>query len=229
MLQQISSNVFCWSETHGAARNEPYPWNSYVIQVRDEGVLALVDPLAMDSEVMQEVERIGKPTHILLTCEFHVRETQKYRDRWECQVLTNEMGVEDFKIPIDETFRDGDHLWNLIEMIYVPDVYYPETAFLVREEGGVLIIGDLMSGGRLDRRIPEGEIGLFPEYIANLGKARRSLGKLMEYSFEKMYFGHGSPVRRDAKTVLDQFLGSDEIWEDLEEIKRITPPPDPIR
>lgn len=220
MLKQISSSVFCWSEIHGAARNEPYAWNSYVINAKANDMLALVDPLAMTDGEMQEVERIGKPTHILLTCEFHVRETQRYRDKWECRVLTLEEGIEDFEIPIDDTFRDGDQLWDLIRMIYVPDVYYPETAFLVCEDGGILIMGDLLSGGRLDRKIPDGDIGIFPDYVADLSKARKAYRKLLDFPFESMYFGHGSPVIENPKEVLRVFLDSDQTWQDLERLRQ---------
>ena len=128
MLQPISSDIFCWTEIHGAQRNEPYPWNSYVIRVPSANVLALVDPLPMNDEHIEAVDNLGKPTHILLTCEFHVRETQTYRERWGCEVLTLEEGLEDFEIPIDGVFCDGDHLWDFITAIYVPDIYYPETA-----------------------------------------------------------------------------------------------------
>ncbi len=67
MLQQISSHIHCWSEIHGAARDEPYPWNSYLIDVPDEDAAVLVDPLSVSSDDAQEIEQIRIPTHILLT------------------------------------------------------------------------------------------------------------------------------------------------------------------
>ena len=224
MLKKISQSVYSWSEIHGETRGEPYLWNSYAIHIEDENVLALVDPLSMSSDEMREIETLGRPTHILLTCEYHVRETETYRQKWGCEVLTNEVGLDDFEISIDATFRDGNRLWGLIDLVFVPGVYYPETALLVREEGGILIVGDLVSGGRLDRHIPEGEMGIFPYYIKDLSKARASLRKLLNCSFEAMYFGHGSPVYHGAKEKLRQYLDSDEIWKKLEEEKRKGPP-----
>ena len=221
MLKQISSSVFCWSEIHGAARNEPYLWNSYVIHVKDDHVLALVDPLAMTDEEIQEIERFCNPTYILLTCEMHVRETQRYRDKWGCQVLTLEEGIENFEIPIDKTFHSGDQLWNLITTIYVPDVYYPETAFLVQGDKNVLIVGDLFAGGRLDKGIPDGELALIgPEHISDFLITRKSLYRLLGYHFEVMCFAHGTPVFDNPKDKLKQYLDSDHIWDTLESIKQ---------
>ena len=39
MLRQVTPHVYCWSEIHGAARNEPYPWNSYLIDVPNDDVV----------------------------------------------------------------------------------------------------------------------------------------------------------------------------------------------
>ena len=55
MLTQVSNSVFCWSEIHGAARNEPYPWNSFIIRTNHGAGLVLVDPLPLSVEEGREV------------------------------------------------------------------------------------------------------------------------------------------------------------------------------
>ena len=76
MLTQVSSSVFCWSEIHGAARNEPYPWNSFVVRTDYGDGLVLVDPFPLFAEDARGIEAMGKPAHILLTCEYHLRESE---------------------------------------------------------------------------------------------------------------------------------------------------------
>ena len=94
MLRQISSHIHGWSEIHGAARNEPYPWNSYLIDVPNNDVVVLVDPLPISSSDAQEIEQIRTPTHIFLTCELHLRESESLRQRWGCEIWANEVELD---------------------------------------------------------------------------------------------------------------------------------------
>lgn len=221
VLRKISPRVSVWSEIHGAARNEPYPWNSYVIHIPEEGALALVDPLPMAEEEVEELERIGTPTHILLTCEYHLRASETYRERWGCKLLANEAEADRYEVRLDGTFRDRQRLWGAIDLIFVPGNYYPETALLVREGGGVLIIGDLLSGGRKDCGIPEGELGLaFPDYVEDLAGSRRSMARLLEADYEDACFGHGTPIRERPKEKLRAYVESDDVWARLAAVRR---------
>ena len=221
MLRQISSHIYCWSEIHGADRNEPYPWNSYLIDVPDRDVLALVDPLPVPSDGAQEIERLGFPTHILLTCEFHLRESETLRRRWGCEIWANEIELDRYEAPLNGTFAHGQRLWDFVDLIYVPDVYFPETVLLVREDDGGLIVGDMLSGGRLDAGIPDGNLGIYaPEYIPNLEKARRSISKLLSYSYNLICFGHGTPIVDEPKAKLKRYVENDDVWESLAQRKR---------
>ena len=233
MLQRISTRVYCWSEIHGAARNEPYPWNSFAVILPEERALALIDPLPLSAGELAELEQLGKPTHILLTCEYHIRNSEVYRDRWGGKILADATEVDRYRFPLDGSFHHGDRLWDLVEVIQVPDAgrrrgdrSYPEVALLVRDGGGVLILGDMLSGGRKDQGIPEGQIGISgPEYVFDLNSARRGLRRLLDHSFEVLCFGHGTPVSEEPKARLRQFLDSDQSWELLEEMKRSRPVP----
>ena len=131
MLEKISSNVYMWSEVHGAARHEPYIWNSYLVHVKEQDVLILVDPLPLSAEEIREVEEIGAPSHILLTCNYHLRESQAFRQKCDCEVWLHRDGLKDSEVPIDGTLQDRDMLWGRIQVIHVPDVHYAEeVAFL---------------------------------------------------------------------------------------------------
>ena len=217
MLKQISSAVHVWSEIHGAARKEPYLWNSYLIQVKDRDVLILVDPLPLSAEELREVEEIGTPTHILLTCNYHLRESQAFRQKWGCEVWLHQEGLKDSEVQVDGTLQDRDLLWDLMQVIHIPDVHYvEEVAFLVKGDGNTMIVGDLVCGGRMDRGVPDGQLWIHaPEYIQDLQDARNSLRKLSEYSFAKLCFCHGTPITQSAKDVFNEFIENDGAWEKL--------------
>lgn len=223
MLRQVTPHVYCWSEIHGAARNEPYPWNSYLIDVPNDGVVVLIDPLPVSSDEAREIEQIRILTHILLTCEFHLRESELLRQRWGCEIWANEVERDRYETSLDGTFVHGQRLWGFIDPIYVPDVYFPETVLLVHESGGGLIIGDMLSGGRQDAGIADGDLGIYaPDYIAELDKARNSIALLLDYSFSFICFGHGTPIFDEPKAKLRRYVESDEIWERLARRKRVS-------
>jgi hypothetical protein len=116
-------------------------------------------------------------------------------------------------------------LWNRIEVIRVADVRFPEeVGFLVEEEGGLLVVGDAVCGGRKDVGIPEGEIrmaqatqeGPIPfGFPAGVEKGRIALRWLLDNPFEKMCFAHGSPVFHHPKEVLKRFIEDEDFWDNL--------------
>lgn len=224
MLRPISPNVFWWVEMHGEARGEPYTWNSHLVRIEEEGVIALVDPLPLSADEIREVEETGTPTHILLTCNYHLREADAFRDRWGSKILLQKEQLPEAETAIDGTLEDGDLLWGRIEVIRVPDVRFPEElAFLVRSDD-VLIVGDAVCGGRMDRGIPEGEIRIplpglfyFPEGPRD---ARDPLRRVLDFPFSKMCFAHGSPVLDEPKAALRRFLEDEAYWDKLRKAHR---------
>ena len=225
MLKRISPSVYWWAEMHGEARNQPYTWNSHLVDIQEEKVLVLIDPLPLSTDEVCEVEALGTPTHILLTCNYHLRESEFFRQRWGCQLLLQQEQLKEAEVPIDGTFQNGDVLWNRIEVIRVTDVRFPEeVGFLVKEESGLMIVGDAVCGGRKDMGIPEGEIRIpFPAemyFPAGVQKGRVSLRRLLDYPFGRMCFAHGSPVFDHPKEALQRFIEDEGAWVELESVGR---------
>lgn len=221
MLEQVSDRIFRWTEMHGEAQGTPYRWNSYAIHSPEQKALALVDPLTMTEEEAAALEKICFPTDIILTCEYHLREGEQYRHRWNSRLWANDAERERYNITIDNWFHDGNLVLETIRCVFIPAGFYPETALLVQGDPTVLIIGDILSGARCDTDIPEEQLGIaFPEYIPNLRSIRKSLEKLQSLEFDIICFGHGDPVRRQPKGKLTEFIKSDEVWSRLEKTKK---------
>ena len=209
MFGHLYGDVYYWTKRHGNPETT-YDWNSCAIRIDRANVLALVDPLPLTDEEIRQIEKIRTPTHILLTCNWHLRESEIYRQRWESVIYLNTLGLAEAETTIDGTFEGGDRLWDAVEVIHIPHVGWgEETAFLVEQEQGLLIVGDVVCGGRTDIGVPEGEIGIFTnqlEAISDRQKARDSLIDLMEYPFDAICFAHGSPIRHQAKAALQRFI-----------------------
>ena len=217
MLTKLTPNLFTWAEIHGASRNQAYTWNSFLVQDESNSVRALIDPLPLSEGEIQQIDELGGPTHLMLTCTYHERSLTEFKRRWDSKVLIHENQVQDAEFAFDGTFADGDVLWDLVEVVRVPDVRHgEEVSFYLSPHGGAFIFGDLLSGGRKDSGIPDGKVGFnAPEYLVDLDTARLSLRILLHFEFDLMCFGHGSPVVRGAKEVLRQFIECDTTWDDL--------------
>lgn len=209
MLRHLYGDVYYWIERHGKSE-ATYHWNSYAIRIDRADVLALVDPLPLTDTEIRQIEEIGTPTHILLTCNWHLRAGETFRERWGCEIYLNVLGLPEAETTIDGAFKGGDRLWDTIEVIDIPHAGWGEdTAFLVEQEEGLLIVGDAVCGGRADIGVSESEIGIFTnqlEAISDRQKARNSLMGLMEYPFDAICFAHGAPIRHQAKAALQRFL-----------------------
>ena len=72
------------------------------------------------------MEALGVPTHIILTCNYHERNSAQLRQKWGCEVLLYEKHVQGAEIEFAGTFQDSDVLWNLIEAVRVPNVRHRE-------------------------------------------------------------------------------------------------------
>ena len=150
MLRHLYGDVYYWTERHGKPETTNY-WNSCAIRIDWANILALVDPLPLTDAEIGQIEEIGTPTHILLTCNWHLRESEVYRQRWGCKIYLNALGLAEAETAIDGTFEGGDRLWDAVEVIHIPHVgWTEETAFLVGQEQGLLIAGDVVCGGRAD-------------------------------------------------------------------------------
>ena len=217
MLTKLTPNLFTLAEIHGASRNQAYNWNSFLVEDKRNSVRALIDPLPLSESEIQQIDELGGPTHLMLTCAYHERSLIEFKRRWDCQVLIHEDQVDEVEFTFDATFADRDILWNLLEVVRVPNVRHrEEVCFYLKSHKGALIIGDLLSGGRKDSGIPDGKVGVnAPEYLVALDEARLSLSVLLHFEFDLMCFGHGSPVVRGAKEVLRHFIACDATWEDI--------------
>ena len=177
----------------------------------------MIDPLPLSDAEIKQIEEFGVPPHIILTCNYHERSSAQLRQRWGCEVLLYENHVQEAEIDSDGTFQDGDMLWNLLEVVRVPDVRHREEVSFNLILDGVLIVGDLLSGGRKDCGIPDEGLGFKdPAYLVDIAKARQSLKALLHLEFDALCFGHGKPILSGAKDVLKRFVQCDATWEDAE-------------
>lgn len=209
-LIELLPGFYTWSDAApwSGRPGKTFRRTGFAAHLPEAGVLALIDPPGLSDRVVEDLQRLGPPTHVLLTCNWHLRESEACRERWGCELWVNELGLAAAETEIDGMFRNGDLLWGAIDVVHLPHVYWPEeTAFFIRGESSVLVIGDALCGGREDIGVPDGEIGIFTTRHMVDGKAvRLTLTRLLEIPYVAICFGHGAPVLDNPHGVLSRFL-----------------------
>ena len=78
-----------------------------------------------------------------------------------------------------------------------------ETALHYDANGGTMVLGDALINFE-----PHG-FGLLPaKYCLDANLMRRSLGKLLDYAFERMFFAHGTPILSGARGRVEHLLAT---------------------
>ena len=73
------------------------------------------------------------------------------------------------------------------------------------DDGGTMVVGDALINFE-----PHGFALLPAKYCPNSKLMRRSLAKLLDYSFERMLFAHGTPILSGARASLEQLLATSD-------------------
>ncbi len=91
-----------------------------------------------------------------------------------------------------------------LEVIEIEGAVAGEIALYRPVDGGTMIIGDALINFE-----PYGFTFLPPKYCLDQKQMRRSLRKLVSYSFKRLLFAHGTPILSGAGDRLRQLLESD--------------------
>lgn len=218
-LHDLGENLYCWSVEHGKV-DERYYWNSYVLKLEDNALL-IVDPLPSDDELKQNIESVGKPQSILLTCNYHSRDAANLARRWDVKISLNEKGKGAEDISIDRYFHSEESIWKGVQLIDVSPLSWSEEVAIVF--GKKLLILDALVGGRRDLGIEKGSVGIHPNrflmgHVANLERAKAKLAELAELEVCEMHFGHGYPVLSDVESALASLS---DLLPDLKELAEL--------
>jgi hypothetical protein len=202
-LHKLTRNLYRWSEEHGESGSR-YPWFSYALRLAS-GAILLVDPLPAWGNTVGDLESLGQPTHILLTCNWHTRAARALREIWGCRILLNKSGITDAEIEVDETFQPPCRLWDSIDLIPMAGLSWPEEVAVYFNH--YLLIMDALVGGRADLKIPEGETGIHPNrftmrHVSDCERARGVILHLADLPLDELHFGHGAPVRHSPAAAL---------------------------
>lgn len=175
------------------------------------GSVVLIDPLVPPEDTERfwaaldrDVERAGRPVHILITIYWHTRSTRELVKRYGARVWAPSRGraaVARRAGKVTDPFHPGDELPGGVQAFATArssEVVYwlPEHATLVP---GDVLLGDGAGGIRLCPAswLPQG---------VGQARLRESLQPLLALPIERVLLTHGTPVLAGAHATLAQTL-----------------------
>ena len=145
----------------------------------------LIDPVPLTPDALAELSSQNAIAGVVVTNENHQRAAAEFADKFKAPIYSH--GSPPFPSGLTAVQIEGA----------VPG----EIAVQSEAAGGIVIMGDALINFE-----PYGFTFLPAKYCSNVKAMRRSLPKLLDYSFERMLFAHGTPILTGARRRLEQLL-----------------------
>lgn len=163
----------------------------------------LVDPVQLGATALQNINSHPNIAGIVVTNENHERMARWFADRFSVPIyLHADLGsLETIADAIG--LQDQEEITPGLRAIAIDGAPAGEIVLHFEADGGTLVVGDALINFE-----PYGFALLSPKYCRNFKLMRRSLTKLLDCTFERMLFAHGTPILSAARTRLAQLLAA---------------------
>jgi metallo-beta-lactamase superfamily protein len=160
----------------------------------------LIDPILLAPEAFASLAGRTKVAGIIVTNENHERAAAQFSERFAAPIYLSAALMGATQLP---------------SAAPVQDKCFPAALTAVEIEGGppgeiaihsAAANGTMVVGDALINFEPYGFAVLPAKYCSNFKVMRRSLSKLLDYSFDRMLFAHGLPILVHARERLEQLL-----------------------
>jgi Metallo-beta-lactamase superfamily len=145
----------------------------------------LVDPVPLAPDALGELSSHSAIAGVIVTNENHQRAATEFADKFDAPIYSH----------------GSQPLPPSLTAVQIEGAVAGEIAVHSEAVGGIVIMGDALIN--FD---PYGFTFLPAKYCLNVKAMRRSLPKLLDYSFERMVFAHGVPILSGARRRLEQLL-----------------------
>ena len=147
-----------------------------------------------------DLESLGRVARIVITNANHVRDAATFAHSYSAPIFAPpELRGE---LPHSHNLHDGLAIGPL-RVIRIEGAADGEFALYHPDDGGTLIMGDALIN--FD---PHGFTLLPRKYCANQKQMIRSLRKLLDLDFSRIFFAHGNPIMIRAREQLESLLNS---------------------
>ena len=195
-LAQVSPGIFIWQVYDPTVKADLFS-----TALETPSGTYLLDPVALDADCLTFLASRQKAAGIVVTNENHARATADLAGKLSVPVYLHETLLGTIDFPRKEALKDKALLAPGLTVIAIEGAPPGEIAIHDNTAGGSIVVGDALINFE-----PHG-FGLLPaKYCSDFKLMRRSLGTLLEFSFERMLFAHGTPILSGARGRLEQLL-----------------------
>ena len=195
-VDQVSPGVFVWQ-----AYDPKIKADLFSTALETPAGIYVVDPIPLGSDGLLSLRAYRKVAGIFVTNGNHARAAAEFAKIFSVSTYVHETlrGNPDF--PQATWMHDGETLSREVTAIAINGGPAGETALHYEDNGGTMVLGDALINFE-----PHG-FGLLPaKYCLNRNLMRCSLKKLLDYTFERILFAHGTPILSGARARVEQLL-----------------------
>jgi Metallo-beta-lactamase superfamily len=160
--------------------------------------LTVVDPIVLLAPHRADLDSLGRVSNIVVTNANHLRDTLNFSDSASI-FAPSELNAE---LTHNHALSDGLQV-GPFRAIKIDGAADGEFALYHPDEGGTVIVGDALINFE-----PHGFNLLPQKYCANQKRMIRSLRRLLDFDFNRIFFAHGNPIVTRARERLASLLPS---------------------
>ena len=198
-IDQIAHGVFSWQTYDKTVKADLFSTG-----LETPAGTWLVDPIALAPEALPSLRARRPVSGVFVTNVNHSRAAGQFARLFAVSIFGHANLSNSVDFPVATGVRDGTTFSQGLTAIALDGGPAGEMALHYDGGGGTIVLGDALINFE-----PHG-FGLLPaKYCLDARLMRRSLRKLLDYSFERMFFAHGTPILRSARARVEQLVGED--------------------
>jgi hypothetical protein len=197
-LDEVAPGIFVWQTYDSRVKADLFS-----TALETSAGTYLVDPIPLDEKTLLNFSAKRTMAGICVTNVNHARAATEFARTFSVPIYVQDelCGNADFPGAIGMSVGEG--IVQGLTGIAIPGGPEGEMALYHHADEGTMVLGD----GLINFE-PHG-FGFLPaKYCLNARMMRRSLGKLLDYSFDRMFFAHGTPILSNARARVEQLLSA---------------------
>ena len=195
-LTRLAPSLSLWQAYDPAVKSD-----LFATAVKTRAGLFLVDPIPLDPASLEELTGPDPVAGILLTNANHLRAAEAFAGRFKAPIFSAPMVAAEFPAGSARPVADAEEISPGVSVIAIAGGAPGETAFHFADQSGTMVVGDALINFE-----PYGFTFLPPKYCTDHKEMRRSLRRLLDWPFQRLFFAHGMPILSSARERLETLL-----------------------